>query len=186
MFTGLVKTTAKIVDLSKSAKGLKLSLKLKDAFTVGLGDSICVNGVCLTVVNLGEVLEFDVISETLSRTNLGDLEVGDLVNIEPSMRLTDLVGGHLVSGHVDFVSKLIEQNNDDFWFEIEPGYEKYFVEKGSVCINGVSLTVAEVDGNKFKVCLIPETLSATNLSSLDGKMVNIEIDLIARYLEKLV
>lgn len=186
MFTGLVKTTAEVVALSSNDNGLKLSLKFKDTFETSLGDSICVNGVCLTVVSLGEVLDFDVIEETLDRTNIGSLQIGDIVNIEPSMRLSDLVGGHLVSGHVDFVSRLIEQNGEDFWFEIESGYEKYFVEKGSVCINGVSLTVAEVDGNKFKVCLIPETLKATNLGDLDDKTVNVEIDLIARYLEKLV
>ena len=176
MFTGLVKTTAEVVALSSNDNGLKLSLKFKDTFETSLGDSIC----------LGEVLDFDVIEETLDRTNIGSLQIGDIVNIEPSMRLSDLVGGHLVSGHVDFVSRLIEQNGEDFWFEIESGYEKYFVEKGSVCINGVSLTVAEVDGNKFKVCLIPETLKATNLGDLDDKTVNVEIDLIARYLEKLV
>ena len=184
MFTGLVKELANVKSIEETETGIRLCID--SSLKTDLGDSICVNGACLTVVSNKDGVCFDVINESLSRTGLGKLKTGDSVNLEPSLKMSDLLGGHLVSGHVDFVSKFLGNDGEKYSFELKPDYGKYFVEKGSVCINGVSLTLSKVTNDKFSVCLIPETLERTNLGTLNiGNSVNIEIDLIARYLEKL-
>jgi len=153
-----------------------------------LGDSIAVNGVCLTVVSkTSENLSFDVLDESLSRTNLGLLKTGDTVNLEQSLRLNDYICGHLVSGHVDFCARLLEVNADKWTFELNPDYSHLLASKGSITLNGVALTSCELDDDSFSVYLIPETLERTNLKDLKpGDMVNVEIDMIARYVERLI
>jgi len=193
MFSGIIKILGRVKSIDNYAYKDSQIKRLVIDFLVGndgieVGESISVNGVCLTVVAVDDFLSFDIMQETLGLTNLGDLKLGNKVNCERSLRYNDLIGGHLVSGHVDFVSKLLEVNeNNEFWFTINEDFEKYFVKKGSVTINGVSLTISDVLEDKFKVSLIPETLDSTNLGSLSkDDIVNVEIDLIARYLENLI
>jgi riboflavin synthase len=187
MFTGLVKTLGEVIEINEQSFGKTIVVKPVNDLDTSLGDSVAVNGVCLTVVSNDDNLVFDVMKESLEVTDLGNLNVGFTVNLETSMKLSDLVGGHLVSGHVDFVSELLEISDNDYWFKIADGYEKYIVLKGSVTVNGVSLTVSGVEEDSFRVSLIPETLDRTNFRYLDeGCSVNVEIDLVARYLEKLV
>jgi riboflavin synthase len=189
MFTGIIKHSGVVKSKEKSGSGIKLIVTVDELIAnVSPGDSISVNGSCLTLVESEyNDLFFDVIAETLDRTTVGILSVGDVVNIEYSMKLNDFVGGHLVSGHVDFVSELLEIDDNKYWYSKLSDYSKFFVEKGSVTINGVSLTINEVSSDRFRVDLIPETLSGTNLNDLKvSSRVNIEIDLIARYLEKLI
>jgi riboflavin synthase len=158
---------------------------------VVVGDSICVAGVCLTAVQLdATAFAADVSVETLSCTTLGALQSGNCVNLEKSLRLADRLGGHLVSGHVDGVGKVLSVEADarsQRWsFEVPSALSRYIAAKGSVCIDGVSLTVNEVSGNRFGVNLIPHTIEVTAFRDRRvGDAVNIEVDLIARYVERL-
>ena len=189
MFTGIIKNLGLIESIDSQDSVTRVVVSVDEVLSdLSKGDSVAVNGTCLTVVDFDDSrLYFDVISETLDRTILGQLSSGDKVNVEYSMRLNDFVGGHLVSGHVDFVSELVEIDENQYWFRLDSEYSKYVVVKGSIVVNGVSLTVNKIDDDRFRVDLIPETLSETNLGDLDvSSKVNIEIDLIARYLEKLV
>ena len=157
-----------------------------------LGDSISVSGACLTMLEPGISGFFaDVSQETLSLTTLGELKEGQAINLELAMGLEARLGGHLVTGHVDGMAQLISRHVDAraerFEFIVPDRLARYIAKKGSVCIDGVSLTVNEVDGSKFSVCLIPHTLEVTTLGSLrTGDQVNLEVDLIARYLERLM
>jgi len=156
------------------------------------GDSIAVNGVCLTAVEFGEAsFSADVSKETLSVTTFGDLQIGDPVNLEPALRLQDRLGGHLVSGHVDgvgsVVSRKVAGRSEAFVFDMPDDLVRYVADKGSICINGTSLTVNRTEGNRFTVNIVPHTLQETMLGTLQsGHRVNLEVDLIARYLEKLL
>jgi riboflavin synthase len=156
---------------------------------LSVGDSISVNGACLTATEVdGSRFVADVVAETLRRTTLGDLSVGDRVNLELPLRASDRLGGHVVLGHVDGVATVSELRDDDsVVFEIDPSLGRYVVEKGSIALDGVSLTVATIDGDSLTVALIPETRRSTTLGSVTiGSRVNVEVDILAKHLEKLV
>jgi riboflavin synthase len=193
MFTGIVQCVGTIA--RSEARGgdtrLWIAAASLDLADVAIGDSICVSGVCLTAVELqGASFAADVSVETLTRTTLGALPVGAGVNLEKSLRLMDRLGGHLVSGHVDGVSAVAsitpEARSQRWTFELPSALARYVAVKGSVCVDGVSLTVNEVDRNRFGVNLIPHTIAATTFRDKQvGHAVNIEVDLIARYVERL-
>lgn len=151
------------------------------------GDSMAVNGCCLTVVEKGEGwFAVDAVDETLSRTNLGALEPGDSVNLERPVRLVDRLGGHLVQGHVDGVGTVVTAA-PDLRVRAPAAVMRYVVEKGSIAVDGVSLTVAEIDATSFSVAVIPATLERTNLGAVEiGVTVNLEVDVLAKYVEKAV
>lgn len=188
MFSGLVESTGTVVAARQEPPGLRLIL---DTGTIAsdapLGASICVSGCCLSVVAIdGERLEFQLGPETLLRTTLGRLRPGDRVNLERSLRLSDRLGGHLVTGHVDAVGTLRERVDSGEWtscrFDLAREFLPQVAPKGSVAIDGVSLTVVDVDADGFGVALIPHTLGATTLGRLAaGDRVNIETDLVAKY-----
>lgn len=163
-----------------------------DTARLGLGDSISVQGVCLTVTRQqGTAFHADVSLETLTKTTLGKLVVGSRVNLEPSLRAGDALGGHMVSGHVDAVATLCrvdpEARSRRLQFELPEELKRFVAPKGSICVDGVSLTVNHVDGRRFDVNIIPHTLSVTTLGEKErGDQVNIEIDVVARYLERLL
>jgi len=192
MFTGIVQALGRIARIETSGGDLRLFVDATalDA-EVALGDSVCVCGVCLTVVARDAgTLAFDVSNETMALTTLGALRAGDGVNLEPALRLSDRLGGHLVSGHVDGVGHVVsiepDARSQRWMFEIPAALSRYIAAKGSVCVEGVSLTVNEVAGNRFGVNLIPHTIEATTFRHKRvGDAVNIEVDLIARYLERL-
>ena len=193
MFTGIVEAVgevARIVELTPGTYFLELQTLL--ASQMKIGDSLANNGVCLTVVSqTPSTLGFDLLAETVKRSNLADLKVGDLVNLERSMAASSRFDGHLVQGHVDTPAKLlaVETHGQDHRLEIElPGdFAQYVIFKGSIAVNGVSLTVAELDADRFVNWIIPHTWSQTNLSQLrPGDRANLEFDLIAKYVERLV
>ncbi|HKE44188.1 MAG TPA: riboflavin synthase [Steroidobacteraceae bacterium] len=193
MFAGIIQAVGTISERREHGGDVELTI---DAGTLSLdatriGDSICVSGVCLTVTRTtASRFATDVSRETLSLTTLGDLEPASRVNLEPALRAGEPIGGHLVSGHVDGIGRLVSRGADArserFEFELEPALARYVARKGSICIDGVSLTVNEVAGARFGVNLIPHTLASTTLGGLrPGARVNIEVDLIARYVERL-
>jgi len=194
MFSGIVQSVGKIAAMEPRGGDVRLVV---DAGGLGvdgiaLGDSISVAGVCLTVVAIdASRLAFDVSNETLSRTNLGALGPGSGVNLEKALRLADRLDGHLVSGHVDGVGRVLaiepDARSQRWTFEVPAELAKYIAVKGSVCIDGTSLTVNEVDGTRFGVNLIPHTIAVTTFKDRRvGDAVNIEVDLIARYVERLL
>ncbi len=194
MFTGIVSTKGTLKE--KIAVGGDSRLRIEcgglDMQGSREGDSIAVSGVCLTMLEPDESgFLADVSIETLELTTLGDLEPGLPVNLELALALEDRLGGHMVSGHVDGMGRLLSRREDArserFEFELPADLARYVAKKGSVTIDGVSLTVNDVDGARFSVCLIPHTLEVTTLGTLrSGDAVNIEVDLIARYLERLI
>ena len=191
MFTGIVTSIGKITRADAREQGLRLAIDagMLDLSDVALGDSIAVNGVCLTAIALnGDRFEVDVSQETLNCT-VG-LELGSEVNLEKSLRLSDRLGGHLMSGHVDGVGEVLrfEPVGESYLLVIRAPQDlaKYIARKGSITINGVSLTVNRVEGSDFDINLIPHTLEVTNLKHFKaGTRVNLEVDLIARYIERL-
>ena len=189
MFTGIVEELGEVVgweDLADSARvTVRGPLVTSDAKH---GDSIAVNGVCLTVVEVdGDVFTTDVMRETLDRSSLGALREGDPVNLERSATLASRMGGHLVQGHVDGVGTIVAQIGGDYTFSLPPGLAKYVVEKGSITVDGVSLTVTHVTEEAFGVGLIPTTLKLTTLGAKSvGDPVNLEVDVVAKYVEKLL
>jgi riboflavin synthase len=192
MFTGLVQDVGRVVAAARSDGGTRLRVAARCATDLSDGDSVLVNGVCLTATEPGGG-EFgaDVSPETLRRSSLGTLSPGDLVNLELPLRAADRLGGHIVQGHVDGLAKLVEVTEDglarNLRLEAPPELLRYVVEKGSVALDGVSLTVAAVDEHGFSVSLIPETLERTNLTdAIPGRTFNLEVDVIAKYVEKLV
>ncbi len=192
MFTGLIQDLARIhsIEPAQGVSRLRVESILADEPRVS-GESIAVDGVCLTLVSLKDrILSFDAIEETLRCTTLGGLTRGSKVNLEPALCVGDRLGGHLVQGHVDGTLELLRRQVDGgdhrLWFPLDDRWRRYLARKGSVTLNGVSLTVAGVEGQSFSVALIPETLTRTNLGQLkDGALVNVEVDLVARYLETL-
>ena len=194
MFTGIILAIGKIAAIERRAGDCRLKidtgkLSLTDA---ALGDSIAVNGVCLTAVELGtHYFCADVSNETLSRTLLNSATIGTPVNLELALTPSTRMGGHIVSGHVDGVGKIIEKKADGrsfrFKFKAPDNLAKYIAEKGSICINGISLTVNEVNGAVFSVNIVPHTLKETTLGEATvGSLVNLEVDLLARYMERLM
>ena len=194
MFTGIIIATGRLVSIVPKGGDLEFGVDAAalDADRMGVGDSVSVQGVCLTVTRLdGPVFHADVSRETLAKTTLGMLTLGARVNLEPSLRAGDPLGGHLVSGHVDAVGTVTAMHADArSWrlqFELPAPLMRYVAPKGSICIDGVSLTVNEVSGQRFDVNIIPHTHEVTSLGELRiGGVVNIEIDVIARYLERLM
>jgi len=193
MFTGIIQALGKIarVEMHGGDTRLWIDAAQLDLVDVAVGDSICVSGVCLTAIALdGAQFAADVSVETLSCTTLGTLKIGNSVNLEKSLRLADRLGGHLVSGHVDGVGKVIavapDARSQRWTFELPDALARYVAAKGSICIDGVSLTVNEVEHNRFGVNLIPHTIDVTTFrDKRAGDAVNIEVDLIARYVERL-
>ena len=181
MFTGLVREVGTV----RSLEGGRLVIE--STIAAGLGDSVAVDGVCLTVVaNEGGALAFDAVEETLARTSLGELEPGAAVNLEPSLRVGDALGGHYVQGHVDGVGTYRGVADGLHWFDAPPEIVRYVVEKGSIAVQGTSLTVAATGDAGFAVALIPHTLEVTTLGRLEpGARVNLEADVLAKYVEKL-
>lgn len=191
MFSGLVETLTPIVELQEEQGGVRVVLLKPTTFTdVELGDSISINGCCLTVVeDRDERLSFQAGEETLKRTTLGSRKVGDQVNCERSLAIGDRLGGHLVTGHIDGVGKLIERSDDADWsdmrFQCDLALSRQMASKGSVAIDGVSLTLVDVVDESFSVALIPHTLSHTTLGQLAvGDAVNLESDLLAKYVQR--
>ena len=193
MFTGIVITTGVVRDRAFIGGDVRLRIEAEniDFDRFREGDSISVSGVCLTMLDPAQHGFFaDVSAETLQVTTLGMVESGARVNLEPALTLAQPLGGHLVTGHVDGIGRLSarerEARAERFEFQLPKGLEKYVAQKGSVCIDGVSLTVNSVSDRRFSVCLIPHTLEKTTLGGLEmGGKVNIEVDLIARYVERL-
>jgi len=192
VFTGLVQDVGRVVASSEENGGVRLRIEAGCAAELSDGDSVLVNGVCLTATEPGR-REFgaDLSEETLERSSLGALGTGDYVNLELPLRATDRLGGHIVQGHVDGLGTIAEVREAGLSREvrIEAPAEllRYVVEKGSVAVDGVSLTVTRVDEAGFEVALIPETLERTNLTdALPGRRVNLEVDVIAKYVEKLI
>ncbi len=194
MFTGIIQATGSVENVETRNGDMRLRVALGDLSgkDFATGESIAVNGVCLTAIEPAKThLVADVSRETLEHTTLGSLKPGDRVNLEPALAAGERLGGHLVSGHVDGVGMLIERKEDArswrFLFEAPQALAKYIARKGSICIDGISLTVNGVDGSRFDVNIVPHTLAVTNLGSRSpGDKVNLEVDVVARYLERLL
>ncbi len=194
MFTGIIQDVGQLHSLEARGGDLRLTIEAQrlPLQQARLGDSIAVNGVCLTAVQLqGPRFAADVSLETMTLTTLGSLVPGDAVNLEPALRAGDALGGHLVSGHVDGVGEVLTIVEDGrSWrmrFRVPPGLARYFARKGSVTVDGVSLTVNEVERDEFGVNLVPHTLAVTTLGGFKaGRRVNLEVDPIARYVERLM
>ncbi len=213
MFTGIIEGSARVRSVQSLGTGLRLWIpapKLPEGtFEVGIGDSVAISGTCLTVAGLCEPgspkvlppgkrpeghadLMFELSRETLDRTWFSGLEPDRRVNLERAMRLGDRLDGHLVSGHIDGRGRIVasEDSQDGgrlFTFEVEPGFERYLVEKGSVCIDGISLTVVSPNERRFQVAVIPLTLELTSLGSAEvGDPVNLEADMVGKWIERLM
>jgi riboflavin synthase len=192
MFTGLVQTLATVSSVEDVPPGKRLVLHVPEIVDAAMGESIAINGCCLTVVKIdaaAETLAFDAGPETLSRTNLHRLAGGSRVNIERSLRAGDRLGGHFVTGHVDAVG-VLDQRDDargwsTLWFRVPHLLTRQMVSKGSIAVDGVSLTLVDVEEDRFSVALIPHTLAVTTLGTLQaGDQVNLETDVLAKYVQK--
>ena len=194
MFTGIIKAKGRVAAIEKRGGDVRLRVTAEDLpwSQYALGDSISVNGVCLTAVRLlHNGFDTDVSVETLDVTTLKRLVVGDAVNLEPALRVGDALGGHLVSGHVDGIGKVIGRADDArsirMTFEVPNELARFIARKGSVCVDGVSLTINEVSGNTFGLNIIPHTAEVTTMGGYEiGAAVNIEVDLLARYIERML
>ena len=194
MFTGIIAALGKVqaIDAKGGDVSLDVAMQKLDLSDVILGDSIAINGVCLTVVEINDKqLVFDVSRETLDRSSLGTLKTGSQVNLEKALAVGDRLGGHFVSGHVDGLVECIQREASarsiKFRFIVPVGLERYIAEKGAICIDGTSLTVNNAAENWFEVNIIPHTLQETIIKTYQvGTKVNLEVDLIARYLERLL
>jgi riboflavin synthase len=193
VFTGLVADLGSVAGVDETGDGLRLTLRTRLAGDVGEGDSVAVNGVCLTATAVdGDRFATDVMHETLARSTLGAIATGARVNLELAVRASDRLGGHIMQGHVDGAGTVTGVREDGFarvltFAPEDPALLRYVVEKGSIAIDGVSLTVARIDDETFDVSLIPETLERTTLGgAAAGTRVNLEVDVVAKYVEKLV
>jgi riboflavin synthase len=191
MFTGLVQGKAKLKSSEAMIAGVKLAFEFPPAVSdVEMGESIALNGCCLTVVEIASnVLAFEAGKETLSKTNLGNLTIGSEVNFEQSLRVGDRLGGHFVSGHVDGQGQLVRRSDEGAWSDFEftapIGLLRQMASKGSIAIDGVSLTLVNVSNTSFSVALIPHTLQETTLGRLKvGDSVNLETDILAKYVQR--
>ena len=193
MFTGIIEEIGTVSSVQKNGTSSFIRIKAKKILTdVHLGDSIAVNGVCLTVTDFdSSIFQADVMNETLSRSSLGSLSNGSPVNLERAMSANGRFGGHIVSGHIDGTGTIVNIQNDGIavWYTISADNSilRYIVEKGSIAIDGISLTVAKVTNSDFSVSVIPHTAAQTNLSDKKiGSVVNLENDIIGKYVEKLL
>lgn len=194
MFTGIIEAVGQIQSLKPQGDDIRLTVSVGklDMSDVKLGDSIATNGVCLTVVDFSDTyFSVDVSPETIKRSGFADYDVGGKVNLEKAMQANARLGGHIVSGHVDGVGEVVSIQPIDRWLEIwikaPDNLAKYLAEKGSITVDGVSLTVNDVDGAKFMLTLIPHTLQETIIGQYKtGTKINLEVDVIARYLERLM
>jgi riboflavin synthase len=192
VFTGLVQSLGAVRALERSDRGATLTIETPLASEIRPGDSIAVNGVCLTATDVGpDAFAAEVMNESLARSSLGLLHSGTNVNLELPLRATDRLGGHMVQGHVDGLGTVVSTSEDGFArrveIELPPELLRYIVHKGSVAVDGVSLTVAELGSKSFVVSLIPETLERTNLGQAHpGTNVNLEVDVLAKYVERLM
>jgi riboflavin synthase len=192
VFTGLVEDLGTVVAVDRSGDGAVLTVESRLGPEIAEGDSVAVNGVCLTATGIcGERFGFDVMLESLRRSSLGEIDAGSKVNLELALRADQRLGGHIMQGHVDGVGVVAGIAEDGFsrvvTIEAAPELLRYVVEKGSIAVDGVSLTVSRVDDTSFDVSLIPETLERTNLGGTSvGRTVNLEVDVVAKYVEKLV
>ncbi|MEA2473785.1 MAG: riboflavin synthase [Thermoleophilaceae bacterium] len=192
MFTGLVADKGTVRRVEPDGSGARIEVQTVLANELGEGDSVAVNGVCLTAVATGRgAFRADVMAETLRRSSLGPLGEGDSVNLELSLRASDRLGGHMVQGHVDGTGTVESVSEEGFARVIrvacDPALLRYVVEKGSITVDGVSLTIAAVDETGFSVSLIPDTQERTTLGAAGpGRVVNLEVDVLAKYVEKLV
>jgi riboflavin synthase len=191
MFTGLVHSLMEVTDVLEERPGKRVILSAPAlAARASVGDSIAINGCCLTVVEVANGrLAFQAGEETLSRTNLGELAAGNLVNIEESLRAGDAIGGHFVTGHVDAVGTVAERRDSGdwttMWFEAPQSALRQMASKGSIAVDGVSLTLVDVLADRFSVALIPHTLAVTTLGRRRvGDRVNLETDILAKYVER--
>jgi riboflavin synthase len=193
MFTGIIEDKGKVLKIEYRGEGKRLTVALPPYLTeVQLGDSININGVCLTtVLKKDQVIELDLSKETLQKTALGELREGDLVNLERALRLTDRLGGHIVTGHIDGIGVIAEKRKEEDFFQlrirIPDSVSRYIVQKGSIAIDGISLTVNECQRGEIQITLIPYTIQKTNLMSKEvGDRVNVEADILGKYVEKLI
>lgn len=193
MFTGIVEEIGKVKGIVQGSKSIKLTIQCKKIMSdIKTGDSIAVNGICLTATHIGsDEFTADVMPETMRKTSLGSLKIGHSVNLERALRLTDRLGGHIVSGHIDGTGIIVGKSTEDnaIWLTVEAdeGVLRYIVMKGSVALDGTSLTVAYIDKSCFKVSLIPLTAGETTLGTKEiGSRINIECDVLGKYVEKLV
>jgi riboflavin synthase len=190
MFTGIVKELGRVEAVDASDDGARLRIEAGLASEVSEGDSVAVNGACLTATSVGDgAFEADVMHQTLSLTTLGELEPSSPVNLELALRASDRLGGHVVQGHVDGTASVTDVSADGFAkrvrIELPDELLPYVVERGSIAIEGVSLTIADLTGNELEVSLIPETLERTTLGRLEaGDRVNVECDVLARYVRR--
>lgn len=193
MFTGIVRERGRVVSVEAAADGARLRLSApRIAAEAGVGDSVAVNGCCLTAVSVGDgELVFDAVPETLRRTTLARLAAGDEVNLEPAVRAGEPLGGHYVQGHVDGIGRVLSSEREGEGRRVRiatpPEILRYCAEKGSIAVDGVSLTVAGVEDGALAVALVPHTLAATTLGALEpGDEVNLEADVLAKYVERLL
>ena len=193
MFTGIIKALGSVTHVAATADGAQFEIAASEfADVLSDGESVAVNGACLTVAALAPpAFSFSLTPETLSRTNLGDLTQGDLVNLEPALRVGDSLSGHIVQGHVDGTGTILEQNpvGDSvvMRFSAPPEVLRYLIEKGSIAVEGVSLTVFGIDSQSFAVSLVQYTQEHTNLTRKPlGARVNLEVDVLAKYVERLL
>ncbi len=194
MFTGIIETLGKVISLKKEGTNLHITISSPIASELKIDQSIAHNGVCLTVVNILQstnTYTVTAIQETISKTNLGSLKEGDLINLERCLKIGDRLDGHMVQGHVDTIAtcKKIEDQNGShvFTFEYNSSENKLIVEKGSVCINGVSLTVVNAQQKQFSVAIIPYTFEHTTFNKVKaGDTVNIEFDIIGKYVARMI
>lgn len=189
MFTGIVREVGTVEAVEDAGADARLRVRAPEtAATTAVGDSVSVSGVCLTAVAAaGGSLAFDVVSETQRRTTIGRLGPGDPVNLEPALRAGEPLGGHIVQGHVDGVGRVRRVDVEGLEVEAPPGLLRYLVEKGSVAVEGVSLTIAALTADGFTVALVPHTVQATTLGALaEGDEVNLEADVLAKHVERLL
>lgn len=193
MFSGIVEGLGEVEKIEKLGGGLRFFIDLAELSEgVEKKDSISVNGVCLTVTEIsGGTASFDIMPETLDKTDLGELEEGDKVNVERSLKVGDRLGGHFVSGHIDGTGSInrIEKDGEfrKLWFETKKEITEMMIEKGSVALDGVSMTVVDVEEGRFSVCCIPHTLEITTLGKKgEGDKVNIEIDMVGKWVKKIL
>jgi len=189
MFTGIVRERGRVASTRQEPEGLRLEIDAPaTASQLGVGDSVSISGACLTAIAVSNGrFSVTAVTETLDRTTLGRLAPEDEVNLETATRAGDPLGGHFVQGHVDAVGRIASVDDGRVWVEAEPEILRYCVEKGSITVDGVSLTIAALRGDGFEVALIPHTLEVTTLSALQkGDDVNLEVDVLAKYVEKLI